>query len=667
MSLHDEPAQLDVAPSREESDGHSQGSGEGDHPARRTTDQTFESGRTCQTGDTESTIIHHAQRPRSTEYHLPPAVQESLPSTSNGPHQTVRRDLQRWQIFFIVISGTIGLGLFTDSGEILRLAGPGGAILAFVLVGLGVISVMSGIAEMIDHWPISGALVEFVRSFVDKDLAVPIGIAYWGAYSITFGTLISAMLDIGGYWHWPEFWRFVAFGIATPILALGINLMGVNFYGMIESVIGILKLFLVVGTFLLMCVINAGGGPADAIGSKYINEGFRSDSTVTTSPFVAFLAGIPIAVYAFGGVEIIAVTAIEAKDPPGSLKWPAKSVAAILWIGYIFSVLGFYLNVSWQDSSLPSMVIRESQQTLSGSSILIIAANNSKIPGLPGFLNGALLLTVFSAANTTIYVASRTLFGLAKGLDCDGGATSRIFSHLGTTWPLTNVPAWAVVASAVSFIWLPWLHAGLNYGDQSLQQTFSGIATVAIVLVWASQCLAFIRYRRWYEYPSLTILSLTLIRLYLNRDHLNGELANYSYEKISSGALSYFQPFLAYFGFFGCFTTVFVFSTANWWYSKKPTASNILVTFTAPVLIIIFWLAKKRFSPSSSGHWGVKVDRSIKGLKDEIIRLESFIKTPPSNSSDAVEQVGRTQWQRIGSELATTSNPLPMPFSSGAL
>jgi len=164
------------------------------------------------------------------------------------------------------------------------------------------------------------------------------------------------------------------------------------------------------------------------------------------------------------------VTAIEAKDPPGSLKWPAKSVSAILCVAYFFSILGFYLNVSWQDSALPSMVISTSHQTLSGSSILIIAVNNSRIQGLPGFLNAALLLTVFSAANTTIYVASRTLFGLARSLDSSGGAMSRIFSHLGTTSPLTYVPAWAVVASAMSFIWLPWLHAGLNYTDQSVSR-----------------------------------------------------------------------------------------------------------------------------------------------------------------------------------------------------
>jgi len=78
-----------------------------------------------------------------------------------------------------VISGTIGLGLLTDTGKILSLAGPWGGLLAFGIVGVVVALVMQGISEMINYWPISNALVEFVSSFVDKDLGIIVGFAYW--------------------------------------------------------------------------------------------------------------------------------------------------------------------------------------------------------------------------------------------------------------------------------------------------------------------------------------------------------------------------------------------------------------------------------------------------------------------------------------------------------
>ena len=79
----------------------------------------------------------------------------------------------------IGIGGTIGLGLFGNTGTTLALAGPGGAMLAFVIVGLIAIAVMEGICEMIVLWPISNAMIEFVRAFVDRDLAIVVGFGYW--------------------------------------------------------------------------------------------------------------------------------------------------------------------------------------------------------------------------------------------------------------------------------------------------------------------------------------------------------------------------------------------------------------------------------------------------------------------------------------------------------
>lgn len=71
------------------------------------------------------------------------------------------------------------MGLFDNSGEILGIAGPAGALISYIVVGIGVICIMEGIAEMIGHWPIANAMVEFVKAFVDKDLAIVVGLAYW--------------------------------------------------------------------------------------------------------------------------------------------------------------------------------------------------------------------------------------------------------------------------------------------------------------------------------------------------------------------------------------------------------------------------------------------------------------------------------------------------------
>jgi amino acid transporter len=79
----------------------------------------------------------------------------------------------------ICIGGTVGIGFARTSGEIIAIAGPGGTLTAFIVVGVVAICVMEGICEMINLWPMPNAMVEFVKTFVDPDLAIVVGVTYW--------------------------------------------------------------------------------------------------------------------------------------------------------------------------------------------------------------------------------------------------------------------------------------------------------------------------------------------------------------------------------------------------------------------------------------------------------------------------------------------------------
>jgi amino acid transporter len=79
----------------------------------------------------------------------------------------------------ITISGMLGVGLYVRGGNILRLGGPIAVILSFALLGLLAWGVMQCIAEMLCIWPISGALNVYVTEFVDVELGIVVGVAYW--------------------------------------------------------------------------------------------------------------------------------------------------------------------------------------------------------------------------------------------------------------------------------------------------------------------------------------------------------------------------------------------------------------------------------------------------------------------------------------------------------
>lgn len=79
----------------------------------------------------------------------------------------------------ITLSAIIGVTIFYLDGEALEVAGPGGTLLAFGVIGLVAICAMEGTSELIQMFPAPNAIVEYVRAFVDPDLAWVVGIAYW--------------------------------------------------------------------------------------------------------------------------------------------------------------------------------------------------------------------------------------------------------------------------------------------------------------------------------------------------------------------------------------------------------------------------------------------------------------------------------------------------------
>lgn len=168
-------------------------------------------------------------------------------------------------------------------------------------------------------------------------------------------------------------------------------------------------------------------------------------------------------------MEIVAVTAVEARTPQSSLRFPARNIAWITTFMYVTSVIAYYFNVSWQDPNLPTYHGRVSTPAADSrsnsttgpppsSSIVVIAALNANEVPLSNVSSGLLIMAILSTANTALYVSSRTLWGLACNLDPQLGRNRYIFwrwlSKLSNTTPGTRVPGWALIVSAISFWWL---------------------------------------------------------------------------------------------------------------------------------------------------------------------------------------------------------------------
>jgi amino acid transporter len=177
-----------------------------------------------------------------------------------------------------------------------------------------------------------------------------------------------------------------------------------------------------------------------------------------------------MAAFAFVGIEITAATALEAKAStrqvaPGAreeaqaiaprhvpitrLKRPATKVPIVVGFVYILAAIMVALSVDATDPCLPAQT-----WTIPGAasaaicaepksdSAFVFAAQSVKWPDFSNVVTAFIVFTAFSAANTQLYVGSRTLFGLAR--------TSRSgWGIFGRTTRTRRVPLSALLATSV--------------------------------------------------------------------------------------------------------------------------------------------------------------------------------------------------------------------------
>lgn len=88
------------------------------------------------------------------------------------------RKLKREHITGIAFSGTIGIGLFVTSGELISISGSLGCVLGYIGAGAIVISVMRSLAEMVSVRPVFSGLIDYPHTFVDPALGFAVGVTY---------------------------------------------------------------------------------------------------------------------------------------------------------------------------------------------------------------------------------------------------------------------------------------------------------------------------------------------------------------------------------------------------------------------------------------------------------------------------------------------------------
>lgn len=384
-------------------------------------------------------------------------------------HSTgLKRGLSARHIRFIALGSAIGTGLFYGSASAIKAAGPS-VLLAYLIAGAAVYMVMRALGEMAVHNPVAGSFGQYASSYLGPLAGFVTGWTY------AFEMLIVCLADVTafgvymGFWF-PEVDRWIwVLGIVCFIGAL--NLCSVKAFGEMEFWLSLLK----VGAIVAMILAGLGimlygvglseGGAATGIHNLWEHGGFMPNG------IGGLIASFAVVVFAFGGIEIIGITAGEAQEPHKVLPRAINAVPVRILLFYVLTLFVLMAIFPWP-------------QIGSQGSPFVQIFDGLGIGSAATILNIVVISAAISAINSDIFGAGRMLYGMAQQGQAPAGFAK--VSSAGVPWMTVVVMGGTLLLGVL-----------LNYLiPENVFLLIASIATFATVWVWLMILLSQVGMRR---------------------------------------------------------------------------------------------------------------------------------------------------------------------------
>jgi len=405
----------------------------------------------------------------------------------HNDHQHLHRGLKSRHITMIALGGAIGTGLIIGTGKALAQSGPASILIAYSAVGFLVYIVMTALGEMAAWIPHSSGFAGYATRFCDPALGFALGWTYWCKYIITTPNQITATALIIQEWLPAEKVNPGVWVAVFLVIICGINYFGIKFFGELEFWLSTIKVITIVGVIILSFLLAVGAGPGPATGFKYYKNPGAFKPFIAKGDkgkFFGFWASLVNAVFAFLGTELIGVTVGEAQNPRRTIPRAIKLTFYRIVFFYVLAVLFLGMLVPYDSKRLATA---NSTATRASASPFVLAIRLAGIKHLPGILNACILLFTFSASNTDLYIASRTIYGLAEQ-----GHAPKIFA-----W--TNKRGVPVPALAISALFCCTAFMNAAKDSQVVFGYFVNLTTIFGLMSWISLLVShiwFVRARR---------------------------------------------------------------------------------------------------------------------------------------------------------------------------
>jgi len=366
----------------------------------------------------------------------------------------------------MALGSAIGTGLFYGSADAIRMAGPS-VLLAYIIGGAVAYIIMRALGEMSVNNPNAGSFSRYARDYLGPMAG------YITGWTYCFEILIVAIADVTafgvymGVWF-PEVPHWI--WVLSVVLIIGaINMMSVKVFGELEFWFSFFKvativLMILAGLGIIIWGIGNGGHPT-GISNLWSHGGFFAHG------LTGMLLSLQMVMFAYGGIEIIGITAGEADKPENTIPKAINSVPwriLVFYVGTLFVIMSIY---PWD-------------QVGTNGSPFVLTFQHLGVAAAAAVLNFVVITASLSAINSDIFGVGRMLHGMAEQGDAPKMFTA--VSKRGTPW-LTVVVMMVALLIAVL----------LNYlMPEKVFLVIASLATFATVWVWIMILLAQIGFRK---------------------------------------------------------------------------------------------------------------------------------------------------------------------------
>ncbi|RQS76849.1 amino acid permease [Burkholderia sp. Bp8963] len=378
----------------------------------------------------------------------------------------LHRGLEERHINLMALGATIGVGLFLGSASAIRTAGPA-ILLTYLLGGIVIFLIMRALGEMAIANPVAGAFSRYARDYLGPLAGYLTGWTYWFVWIVTCMAEITA---VGVYMHmwFPGVPNWV-WALAALTAMGAVNFIAVKLYGEFEFWFALIKIvtivLMIVGGGLMIAFGLGNGGVATGISNLWSHGGFMPNG------FAGVIGALPIVMFAYLGVEMLGLTAGEARNPEKSLTKAVNSVfwrVLIFYIGALFVVMSLY---PWD-------------QIGTQGSPFVMTFSRLGIPAAAGIINFVVLTAALSSCNSGLFSTARMLYNLAQQ-----GQAPRTLGRVNRS----GVPVYGVLVSVALLL----IGVLLNYlAPQHVFTWLTSVSTFGAIWTWCVILIAQQRFRR---------------------------------------------------------------------------------------------------------------------------------------------------------------------------